>query len=295
MRSGQATASAAQASPKPLAEAEPAGEQVDAGTAASDIASECSACVSRYARTGSWNSQNGAARIGSSSAGKCAAPPRTSGLAGLGDRARDRRVDVLVREVERDQVAERGGEADGEADPTIPVSTKRAGTVGDAPERLRARERDVDRHGFPIGKRLISLERGISGPAAERASMAALWGSRTRSSRASPGRVRLREPAVRGAQLLAVSGFALAQPLFDILGKNAEFFAVRGSTPGDIVLFALARHLRAGAGPARGRGRSSSSSRGATLRCCTTCSSASSPRSSACRRSSEAASTGRRC
>jgi hypothetical protein len=52
-------------------------------------------------------------------------------------------------------------------------------------------------------------------------------------------RVRLREPAVRGAQLFAASGFALAQPLFDILGKNAEFFAVRGSTPGDIVLFAL--------------------------------------------------------
>ena len=51
--------------------------------------------------------------------------------------------------------------------------------------------------------------------------------------------VRLRVPASRGAQLLAVSGFALAQPLFDLLGKNAEFFAVRGSTPGDIVLFAL--------------------------------------------------------
>jgi hypothetical protein len=50
---------------------------------------------------------------------------------------------------------------------------------------------------------------------------------------------RLRVPAIRGAQLLAASGFALAQPLFDLLGKNAEFFAVRGSTPGDIVLFAL--------------------------------------------------------
>jgi hypothetical protein len=35
------------------------------------------------------------------------------------------------------------------------------------------------------------------------------------------------------------SGFALAQPLFDILGKNAEFFAARGSTPGDILLFAF--------------------------------------------------------
>src|ERR1041385_2653118 len=50
---------------------------------------------------------------------------------------------------------------------------------------------------------------------------------------------KFREPLVRGAQLLAVSGFALAQPLFDILGKNAEFFEVRGSTPGDIVFFAL--------------------------------------------------------
>jgi hypothetical protein len=50
---------------------------------------------------------------------------------------------------------------------------------------------------------------------------------------------RLRAPAARAAQLLAISGFALAQPLFDILGKNAEFFAVRGSTPSDIVLFAL--------------------------------------------------------
>src|SRR3954465_15365608 len=52
-----------------------------------------------------------------------------------------------------------------------------------------------------------------------------------------PGRLGV--PATRGAQLLAASGFALAQPLFDLLGKNAEFFAARGSTPGDIVLFAL--------------------------------------------------------
>lgn len=50
---------------------------------------------------------------------------------------------------------------------------------------------------------------------------------------------RLRRPAIRGAQLLAAWGFALAQPLFDLLGKNAEFFVARGSTPSDIVLFAL--------------------------------------------------------
>src|SRR3954468_5419045 len=52
-----------------------------------------------------------------------------------------------------------------------------------------------------------------------------------------PGRLGV--PARRGAPLLPACGFALAQPLFDILGKNAEFFAVRGSTPGDIVFFAL--------------------------------------------------------
>ena len=50
----------------------------------------------------------------------------------------------------------------------------------------------------------------------------------------------LARPASRGAQLLATSGFAIAQPLFDLLGRNAEFFAVRGSSPLDIVLFALA-------------------------------------------------------
>jgi len=49
----------------------------------------------------------------------------------------------------------------------------------------------------------------------------------------------LRMAATRGAHLLAASGFAFAQPLFDLLGKNPEFFAVRGSTAGDIVLFAL--------------------------------------------------------
>ena len=51
---------------------------------------------------------------------------------------------------------------------------------------------------------------------------------------------RLREPALRGVHLLVLSAFAVAQPLFDILSRNAEFFAVRGSTPSDIVLFALA-------------------------------------------------------
>ena len=45
---------------------------------------------------------------------------------------------------------------------------------------------------------------------------------------------------MRGAQLAVLSGFALAEPLLDILGKNPEFFSVRRSTSSQIVLFALA-------------------------------------------------------
>ena len=49
-----------------------------------------------------------------------------------------------------------------------------------------------------------------------------------------------RDRLLDGAHLLALSGFALAQPIFDLLGRSPEFFAVRGSPPRDIVLFALA-------------------------------------------------------
>jgi arginine exporter protein ArgO len=43
-----------------------------------------------------------------------------------------------------------------------------------------------------------------------------------------------------GAHLAVLSAFALAQPLFDLFSKNAEFFAVRRSSPLEIVGFALA-------------------------------------------------------
>jgi Sulfatase len=49
-----------------------------------------------------------------------------------------------------------------------------------------------------------------------------------------------RTTLTRGAQLVVLSAFALAQPLLDILGRNPEFFAVRRSTSAQIVLFALA-------------------------------------------------------
>jgi hypothetical protein len=42
-----------------------------------------------------------------------------------------------------------------------------------------------------------------------------------------------------GLHLAALSSFALAQPLFDLLGRTPEFFAVRGATRGEIVVFAL--------------------------------------------------------
>jgi hypothetical protein len=45
---------------------------------------------------------------------------------------------------------------------------------------------------------------------------------------------------VHGVQLAVLSGFALAEPLLDILGRNPEFFAIRRSTSSQIVLFALA-------------------------------------------------------
>jgi hypothetical protein len=44
----------------------------------------------------------------------------------------------------------------------------------------------------------------------------------------------------RALELSVLCGFAFAQPLFDLLGRNPEFFAVRGSPSGDIVLFAVA-------------------------------------------------------
>jgi hypothetical protein len=48
--------------------------------------------------------------------------------------------------------------------------------------------------------------------------------------------VRLRITALH---LLVLWAFAVAQPLFDLLGKNGEFFAARGSTRWDVVLFAF--------------------------------------------------------
>ena len=44
---------------------------------------------------------------------------------------------------------------------------------------------------------------------------------------------------IAALHLLVLWAFAVAQPLFDLLGKNGEFFAARGSTRWDVVLFAF--------------------------------------------------------
>jgi hypothetical protein len=50
---------------------------------------------------------------------------------------------------------------------------------------------------------------------------------------------RLRSLLVDGSHLAVLSAFALAEPLFSVLSKNAEFFAARGSRAIDIITFAL--------------------------------------------------------
>ncbi|MGH3036017.1 MAG: sulfatase-like hydrolase/transferase [Gaiellaceae bacterium] len=55
-----------------------------------------------------------------------------------------------------------------------------------------------------------------------------------------PPRSGLRMLARNGAHLAALSAFAFAQPLFDLLDDSADFFAVRGSSRWEIVLFAVA-------------------------------------------------------
>lgn len=48
-----------------------------------------------------------------------------------------------------------------------------------------------------------------------------------------------RETLVCFGHLAVLSAFALAQPLFNLLSENPEFFAARGSTGGEIIVFAL--------------------------------------------------------
>src|SRR5439155_14078307 len=48
-----------------------------------------------------------------------------------------------------------------------------------------------------------------------------------------------RELARQLLHLLVLWAFAVAEPLFDLLGRTPEFFVVRGSKPVDIVVFAI--------------------------------------------------------
>ena len=59
------------------------------------------------------------------------------------------------------------------------------------------------------------------------------------AARSRRSRRRWRALLLAGGHLFVLSAFAFAQPLFDLLAHNAEFFAVRGSTREDIVAFVL--------------------------------------------------------
>ncbi|MEJ7750497.1 MAG: sulfatase-like hydrolase/transferase [Thermoleophilaceae bacterium] len=52
-------------------------------------------------------------------------------------------------------------------------------------------------------------------------------------------RLTLREGLMAFGHLAVLATFALAQPLFSLLSDNPEFFAARGSTPSEIIVFAL--------------------------------------------------------
>jgi Sulfatase len=61
------------------------------------------------------------------------------------------------------------------------------------------------------------------------------------SARTAPGGrySRRREALVAFLHLAVLSAFALAQPLFDLLGRTPEFFATRGSGAGEVALLAV--------------------------------------------------------
>ena len=71
--------------------------------------------------------------------------------------------------------------------------------------------------------------------------------SRRRAAARPAGRTGTRRRLRRRTKLLVLPAvhivvlttFAFAQPLFDLLGRNAEFFTVRGSTRSDVIAFAL--------------------------------------------------------
>ncbi len=53
----------------------------------------------------------------------------------------------------------------------------------------------------------------------------------------------LRKGLASASHLFALSGFAVAQPLFDLLGRQAEFFIAHDVQPIDLILMTLALSL----------------------------------------------------
>jgi hypothetical protein len=55
----------------------------------------------------------------------------------------------------------------------------------------------------------------------------------------SPRQAAVHRVLLHGVHLTVLSSFALAQPIFDLLGRNAEFFVAHRSTSWDVVVFAV--------------------------------------------------------
>ena len=126
---------------------------------------------------------------------------------------------------------------------------------GDHRQRARARVRRLAAHARVRPGHRVPRARGPDGAeAALGQGREGQPGLRARDVRARPrravrgrahGAARLPDPLrgtptrVRALHLGALWAFAFAQPLFDLLGGEAQFFVVRGSTAADIVFFAL--------------------------------------------------------
>ena len=82
--------------------------------------------------------------------------------------------------------------------------------------------------------------------AAPEAGLANRQGRRLTARSCARREAAIRDPPpllVGGLHIAALTTFALAQPLFDLLGRNPEFFVAHDSTRWDIVLFAVALTL----------------------------------------------------
>src|SRR5581483_10454230 len=143
-------------------------------------------------------------------------------------RARPPPRDLRERAAGRDRRL--AGEPPRRARRRVPDARRRAG-----PEPARAQARGAPR-GLRARRVRAAPRRGVRARAHR--------GARRRDARPLPrAPPRVTAHVRRFGEVFGLSGLALAEPLYDLLGKNPEFFSVRGASPGEIVAFAVALAL----------------------------------------------------